>query len=145
MFRRSYRHLLAGVIGVVACSNNASAQVVRSLSASATVPDIGVVVSVSTLQWSEGQADESTASGTVSTKHNGPYVLQVRLTTPHPDTVQARQPDGSYRTLDTGSWTTVSSGPGGANLPNQVSYRVRPTDGSSTSKTISVAYRVVAP
>jgi len=145
MFRRSFRLLLAGVIGVSASSSNASAQVLRSLNASATVPDIGVVVSVSTLQWSEDQGDESTAAGTVRTKHNGPYVLQVRLTTAHPDTVQARQLDGSYRTLDTGTWTTVASGPGGANLPNDVSYRVRPTDGSSSSKSIPVAYRVVAP
>ena len=37
MFRRSFRLLLAGVIGVSASSSNASAQVLRSLNASATV------------------------------------------------------------------------------------------------------------
>src|SRR5262245_14481990 len=116
MFRRTYRLLLAGAIGVAASSSGASAQVVRTLTASATVPDIGAVTSISSLQWAEGQADESTASGTVTTKHNGPYVLQVRLTTPHPDTVSARLADGTYQVLDTGAWTTVAAGPGGSNL-----------------------------
>ena len=143
---RSYRLLLAGVVGAASFASNAQAQVVRTLTASATVPDIGVVVSVSGLQWSEAEgADESTASGTVSTKHNGPYVLQVRLTTVHPDTVEARQPDGSYRVLATGEWTTVGSGPGGANLPNSVDYRIRRTDGTPPPPTIQLSYRVVAP
>ena len=144
MFRRSFRLLLAGVVGISASASNAAGQVVRTLTASATVPDIGVVVSVSTLQWSESQADESTAAGTVRTKHNGPYVLQVRLTTALPDTVMARQPDGTYRTLETGSWTTVSVGPGGANLPNSVNYRVKSAAASGSPKSIPVAYRVVA-
>ena len=86
MLRRSYRLLMAGVVGITASTGSAQAQVVRALTVTATVPDIGGVVSVSSLQWSEGQGDESTASGTVTTKHNGPYVLQVRLTTAHPDT-----------------------------------------------------------
>ena len=119
-------------------------QVVRALTVTATVPDIGGVVSVSSLQWSEGQGDESTASGTVTTKHNGPYVLQVRLTTAHPDTVLARQPDGTYQALDTGAWTTVGSGPGGANLTNRVDYRIGRTD-ASPPPPIQFAYRVVAP
>ena len=146
MFRRTLRLLLAGVVGVAAPSSNAPAQVVRTLTANATVPDIGVVVSVSTLNWAEqGQADESTASGTVSTKHNGPYLLQVRLTTPHPDTVTARRPDGTYGVLAMGEWTTVATGPGGVNLPNTVGYRVKAPNGSVPSTTIPVTYRVVAP
>jgi len=96
MFRTS-RLLLAGVIGLSTANANASAQAVRSLTATATVPDIGGVVSVSTLQWSEaGQANESSAAGTVNTKHNGPYVLQVRLTTAQADTILVRLTDGTY-------------------------------------------------
>lgn len=143
MFRRTYRLLLAGVIGVAASSSAVPAQVVRTLTASANVPDIGVVVSMSPLRWTEGQADESSASGTVSTKHNGPYVLQVRLATAPPETVLVRQPDGNFRTLDTGAWTTVAAGPGGSNLVNQVEYRVRPANGVLPT-TIPVQYRVIA-
>ena len=137
---RTHRLLLAGVIGVAASSSNASAQVVRSLTASAIVPDIGVVLSVSSLQWSESQADESTASGTVSTKHNGPYLLQVRLTTAHPDTVMARRPDGTYAILDV-EWTTVASRPRWREqaelrgLPDQVGERFGPVDSRFRSRT----------
>ena len=143
MFRRTYGLLLAGVIG--AFPSHAQAQVVRSVTVSATVPDIGAVVSVSTLQWSESQGDESTASGTVSTKHNGPYVLQVRLTTAHRDTVLARLPDGSHAALSTGDWTTVATGPGGANLTNSVNYRIRRSDDMGPPPGIRLTYRVVAP
>ena len=145
MFRRTHRLLLAGVIGIAASSSHASAQVVRALTASATVPDIGVVVSVSSLQWSESQADESTASGTVSTKHNGPYLLQVRLATSHPDTVMIRRSDGTYSILDESEWTTVATGPGGANQSNSVDYRIKAPNGSVSLTTIPVTYRVVAP
>lgn len=47
--------------------------------------------------------------GTVNTTHNGPYLLQVRLSTVHPDTVLARTPDGSYSMLRTVAWTTVTT------------------------------------
>jgi hypothetical protein len=145
MFRRTPRLLLAAGLAVAASSTNATAQVVRTLTVSATVPDIGAVTSVSSLQWSEGQSDESMASGMVRTKHNGPYVLQVRLTTAHPDTVMARQPDGTFRALNTGEWTTVASGPGGANLSNTVDYRVRTPNGAAATETIPIQYRVIAP
>ena len=144
MFRTS-RLLLAGVIGLVTATGNASAQAVRSLTATATVPDIGVVVSVSTLQWSEaGQANESRAAGTVNTKHNGPYVLQVRLTTVQPDTILARLTDGTYGMVGTGEWTPVAAGPGGADLANTVDYRVKRAIGSAQLPTLPVTYRVVA-
>lgn len=136
---------MAGLVGLAASSSSAQAQVVRALTATVTVPDIGGVVSVSSLQWSEDQADESTASGTVSTKHNGPYLLQVRLTATHPDTVLARQPDGTYQPLHTGAWTTVGSGPGGANLANEVRFRIRSAPGSRSPTTIPVSYRVIPP
>jgi hypothetical protein len=145
MFCRTLRLLLAGV-GVAASSGDASAQVVRSLAVNATVPDIGVVVSVSALT----RTDQSQAvSGTVNTKHNGPYLLQVRLTTVHTDTILARQPDGTYHILGTGDWTTVAAGPGGADRVNTVDYRIRWANGSgprtSDAPTIGLSYRVVAP
>ena len=144
MFRTS-RVLLAGVIGLATATCSASAQAVRSLTATASVPDIGGVVSVSTLQWSEaGQANESTAAGTVNTKHNGPYVLQVRLTTAQADTILARLTDGTYGMVGAGEWTPVAAGPGGANLANLVDYRVKRAIGSGQSPTLPVTYRVVA-
>lgn len=145
MFCRTYRLLLAGVIGLATATSKASAQVVRALTATASVPDIGVVVSVSTLQWyEEGQAGESRVSGTVNTKHNGPYVLQVRLTTAQADTILARLADGTYGMVGTGEWTPVAAGPGGANLANTVDYRIKRAIGSGQSLTLPVTYRVVA-
>jgi hypothetical protein len=146
MFCRTYRLLLAGIISVATATHHASAQaVVRTLTTTASVPDIGRVVSVSTLVWSEeGQAVESRASGTVNTKHNGPYVLQVRLTTAQPDTILARLTDGAYGIVGTGEWIPIASGPGGANLANTVDYRVKRAIGSSQSLTLPVTYRVVA-
>jgi hypothetical protein len=145
MFCRTYRLLLAGVIGLGAATSNASAQVVRKLTATASVPDMGVVVSVSALHWSEeGQPDEARASGTVNSKHNGPYVLQVRLTTAQADTILARMTDGTYGIVGTGEWTPVAAGPGGNNLANTVDYRVKRAIGSGQSLMLPVTYRVVA-
>lgn len=146
-FRACYV-VLAGVIGLAASASLAPAQVVRTLTVTANVPDIGVVVSAAPLQWTGGSA-ESTVSGTVGTKHNGPYRLQVRLTSVQPDTILARLPDGSYGMLDTNEWTTVSTGPGGPNSANNVEYRIRWETGSSPRAPdvpmIPVIYRVVSP
>ena len=142
---RTYSLLLAGGIGLGAATSNASAQVARTLTTTASVPDIGRVVSVSTLQWSdEGQGNESRASGTVNTRHNGPYVLQVRLTTVQPDTILARLTDGTYGMVGTGEWTPVAAGPGGADLANTVDYRVKRANASGQSLMLPVTYRVVA-
>jgi hypothetical protein len=148
MFCRTLRLLLVG-IGVAASSGDSSAQVTRSLAVNATVPDIGVVVSSSTPQWIDSGPGHATGSGTVNTKHNGPYLLQVRLTTVQPDTILARTPDGTYDILGTGGWTTVAAGPGGANLVNTINYRLswatssgRPT---SEAPAIGLVYRVVTP
>ena len=145
---RTHYLVLAGMIGLAASASHAQAQVVRTLTATANVPDIGVVVSVAPLQWT-GENHESTVSGTVATRHNGPYRLQVRLTSAQPDTILARLPDGSYGMLGTGEWTTVATGPGGSNSANRVEYRIgwanggglRPSDGPA----IPVTYRVVLP
>ena len=149
MFSRTLRLLLAG-IGVAASSGDASAQVVRSVAVNATVPDIGVVVSSSALQWTDpGAAGHTRASGTVNTKHNGPYLLQVRLTTVHTDTILARKPDGSFEILGTGRWTTVAVGPGGAGTMNTVDYRISWVNGSGPTApdepTVLLTYRVVSP
>jgi hypothetical protein len=142
MFRCTHQLLLAGVVGLAAVTSSAQAQVVRTLTTTANVPDIGVVVAVSPLQWSgQENADESRASGTVSTKHNGPYLLQARLTSVQPDSVMARVPDGSFKVLGAAEWTTVASGPGGAHINNTVEYRVGRASGPTTP---SVTYRVVA-
>ena len=124
MYSRARYLMLAGVIGLAASASHAPAQVVRTLTVTARVPDIGVVVSATPLQWTAGSAD-STVSGTVGTKHNGPYRLQVRLTSVQSDTILARLPDGSYGMLDSDEWTTVATGPGGINAANIVEYRIR--------------------
>ena len=144
MFRRTLRLMLAGA-AVASSSGDASAQVVRALTATATVPEIGAVTSVAPLTWTD--PPEGEASGSVITKHNGPYVLQVRLMSAHADTVLARQVDGTYRALDTNVWITVAIGAGGANVANAVSLRIR--SAATSSETLPSApllsYRVVSP
>lgn len=144
MFRRILRLTVAG-IGIAASSGDASAQVVRALTATATVPDIGIVTSVATLQWTDPVQGD--VSGSVTTKHNGPFLLQVRLTNVHPDTVFAKQTDGTYRVLDAAEWTTIASGAGGATTPTLVSYRIRSTPSSNKTEApaLPLSYRVVAP
>jgi hypothetical protein len=140
------RYILAGVIGLAASASHTQAQVVQTVTVTANVPDIGVVVSAAPLQWTGGSA-ESAASGTVGTKHNGPYRLQVRLTSVQPDTILARLPDGSYGMLDPDEWTTVATGPGGTNSVNSVEYRIRWRTGGGPqvpdAPIIPLIYRVV--
>ena len=144
MFRRTLRLMLAGA-AIASSSGDASAQVVRALSVTATVPDIGVVTSVAPLLWTDPPQGEASAS--VTTRHNGPYVLQVRLTSAHADTVFARQVDGTYRALDTSVWITVASGAGGANVANAVNYRIRSVSppGEIPASAPPLSYRVVSP
>jgi hypothetical protein len=144
MFRRTLRLMLAGA-AIASSSGDASAQVVRALTAAATVPDIGVVTSVAPLQWADPPHGE--VSGSVTTKHNGPYVLQVRLTSAHADTVLARQVDGTYRALDTSEWVAVAGGAGGANVANAVNYRIKlaVNSGESPAAAPPLSYRVVSP
>jgi hypothetical protein len=147
MSSRVHHLVLAGVIGLATFANHAPAQVVRTLTVTADVADMGVVASVAPLQLT-GDGQASTVSGTVSTKHNGPYHLQVRLTSARPDTILARSPDGSYVMLGTGEWTTVASGPGGINPANRVEYRIRWANGGPRppdALAIPVTYRVVLP
>ena len=144
MFRRTLRLMLAGA-AIASSSGDASAQVVRALTVTATVPDIGAATSVAPLQWTDPPRGE--ASGSVITRHNGPYLLQVRLTSAHADTVLARQVDGTYRALDTSVWITVASGAGGANVANVVNFRMRSaaTPGEIPPPAPPLSYRVVSP
>jgi hypothetical protein len=64
------------------------------------------------------------------------------------DTVLARVPDGSYSTVGS-AWTTISTGPGGANLVNAVDFWIKRARNSlrrpQAAEAIAVSYRVVAP
>src|SRR4030095_4045285 len=111
----------------------------------AAFPALGVVTSVAPLRWTDPPQGE--ASGSVTTRHNGPYVLQVRLTSAHADTVLARQLDGTYRAAETSAWITVASGPGGANVANAVYFRIKPAGNSreTPADVPQLSYRVVSP
>lgn len=134
---------------MVALSRQSSAQIVRNLTLTSTVSDIGIVDFIGPLQSRQSAGSDANVTGTVRTKHNGPYLLQVRLATTHADTVLAVMPNGTHAMLGTVAWTTVAAGPGGARLTNSVGYLVRWGQGSpkrpQDAEAIPVTYRVIAP
>jgi hypothetical protein len=147
--RRTRRLLAVGVLGVIASAGSASAQAVRTLTVTSTVSDIGIVVAIAALvSYDTTQAGAIKVAGSVTTSHNGPYRLQVRLAKVVADTVLARVPDGSYSTVGS-AWTTISTGPGGANLVNAVDFWIKRARNSlrrpQAAEAIAVSYRVVAP
>jgi hypothetical protein len=133
------------------------AQETRTSAITATVVDVGTVLGISPLESGSREAGgDLHVSGTVTTRQNGPYQLQVRLTTPfvgrvggqspEPHQVLARLADGSYAALGTTAWVTIASGAGSASAVNAVAFLVQWSGGSKSPQiavTIPVAYRVI--
>lgn len=127
----------------------------------ATVPSVGEVLALSPLSAGDrDQGGDLQVHGTVTTRHNGPYRLQVRHRTPFTDNsgrggtqpvnqLQARQPNGSFATLGTVDWVTIATGPGAESSLNQVEFLIvwaqTSSKNPSLAVTIPVEYRVVPP
>jgi hypothetical protein len=120
----------------------------------ATAPSLGAVLAVSPLEPGRRLPDANLfVSGTVTTRHNGPYQLQVRLSAPFttPDggvvhTVQTRTATGSLVTLGTIDWVTVATGPGSAGSVNPVEFLILWAAGPkspSLAVRVPVVYQVV--
>jgi hypothetical protein len=122
----------------------------KAVTASASVADLGVVGVVSPLAWyTRLPTGDIKVAGTVTSTHNGAYVLQSRLSKSVPDTVLARAPNGSYVLLTTTAWVAVAQGTGGTKKSNAVDYWIKWGKGSSKkpqdAEAIPVIYRVIAP
>lgn len=126
----------------------------------AIVPSLGAVLAISSLATGDREpGGDLTVSGTVTTRQNGPYRLQVRLTqlfldketSAHPvlNQVFARLPSGSWQVLGTVTWVTIATGPGSASTVNSVAYRIQWGQGSTKNPqfalSIPVEYQVVPP
>ena len=144
------------------------AQESRTNDLRATVANVGAILAVSPLEpGAREPSGDIHVSGTVTTRQNGPYELQVRLTSLFAETpgggrgrsagggtavvneVRALLPGGAYQTLDTVNWVTIATGPGAASTLNPVVFLIVWGQGSSKSPslavTIPVEYRVVPP
>jgi hypothetical protein len=145
---------LAGVV-CLAWAIPARAQSSVTNRVSATAPSLGAVLAISPLSPSNRvPGGDLFVTGTVTTRHNGPYQLQARLAQPFtsrpgatPHTVLARTPDGELTALSTTVWVTVSTGPGGTGLLNAVEYLVQWGDGGprnpETAVEVPLVYQVV--
>lgn len=151
--------LAAGLLWALTTGSTrtAEAQDTQTNHVTATVPGLGAVLDVSPLApGNRLPTADLFVSGTVTTRHNGPYRLQARLTTPFTDPgsgavnqVQARTPSGLLVTLGTTDWETVATGPGGTGLVNPVEYLVLWGQGSPRTPNLAVQvpveYQVVPP
>jgi hypothetical protein len=147
--------LLSGVI-TMPCHGQDS----KNNDITAIVPSLGAVLAISPLVAGDREpGGDVNVSGTVTTRQNGPYRLQVRLTelfldketSAHPvlNQVLARLPSGSWQVLGTVTWVTIATGPGSASTVNPVAYLVQWGQGSTKNPqfavSIPVEYRVVPP
>ena len=113
---------------------------------SAYVADLSIINDISALApYDSTPTGDLKVAGTVNTTHNGPYALQVKVSsTSFSDTVFARAPDATYVMVTTASWLTIATGPGGTNKTNSVDYWIKRVKTPAAAETIPVTYRVIA-
>ncbi|MFN2316057.1 MAG: hypothetical protein ABR551_07360 [Gemmatimonadales bacterium] len=154
-FRATAAWAPAGLL-FLALGAPASAQQSQTNTVTAVVPSLGAVLAISQLTpGNRLPGGDLFVHGTVTTRHNGPYQLQTRLTEPFSPpgggthSVQARTPGGSLATLGTSEWVTIGTGPGGTGLVNPVEFLVvwgqAGPRNPGTAVQIPVEYRVVPP
>lgn len=122
--------LLAGLVAMPCV-----AQTTRTNVVNANAPSVGAVLAVSPLEPDRREpSGDLHVTGTVTTRHNGPYLLQVRLASPFttgngPNAatheVFVQLPGQTLGPLGTTAWVTVASGPGSASIVNPVAYLIR--------------------
>jgi hypothetical protein len=124
--------------------------VVRNLMVSAHVTDLSIINGIAALAlYDSTPTGDLKLAGTVNTTHNGPYALQVKISSEaFKDTLLARTPNTTYVMVTTSSWLTIATGPGGTDKTNHVDYWIKLGKSSSltpaTAEGIPVTYRVVA-
>jgi hypothetical protein len=136
-----------------------SAQLLRVNTANADLPSFGAILNSSSLLAGVREPTGNLyLSGTVTFRQNGPWALQVKLTTPFVDkngngTVKATNEvrvllaNNSYSTVGTSAWVTIATGPGTNSTVKPVKYYI--VWGKSSSKgpalalEIPVTYQVI--
>ena len=134
------------------------AQLLRVNTASTSIPSFGAILNTSPLvAGAREPSGDIYVSGTVTLRQNGPWRLQVKLTTPFVDMngnkvkatneVRVLLANNTYATLGTTSWVTIATGPGTISTVKPVKYFI--LWGKSSAKnpalavTIPVVYQVV--
>lgn len=149
---------LGAVIAAMLSATPAGAQLLRTNTARASMPSYGMILGVSAL--SKGTREPTGniyVLGNVTVRHNGPWRLQVKLTTPFVDKagnkvkatneVRVLLANGSYATVTTGAWVTIHTGAGTLSIVKPVKYYI--VWGQSSAKNpdlavqIPVTYQVV--
>jgi hypothetical protein len=86
-------------------------------------------------------------SGTITTTHNGPQDVQVKLSSAVKDLIYARVPSGVYVLLNATTWVTIASGPGAKSTVYPVDYLIVWAKSTPRSQqnavSIPVTYRVM--
>jgi len=138
----------AGCLLVVTAASLSAQPVIRPLIATAVVPAVARVVSISALRSGDRTpTGDLYVSGTVVSTNNGPFALQARIGSVIADTVMGRTPSGALQMLTVPGWVTVAIGPGGPNRTSSVTFlvkwakssRKRPAD----AEAMPIVYRVL--
>lgn len=148
----------AALVLMAAPTATLSGQLLRVNTANANLPSFGAILNTSPLVAGLREPTGNIyVSGTVTLRQNGPWALQVKLTTPFVDVagnkvkatneVRVLLANNTYATVGTGAWVTIATGPGTINTVKSVKYYI--VWGKSSAKSpalaeqIPVAYQVV--
>ncbi len=148
LHRRSLPETAILVLSSAALAVPAAGQKVSTNQTRAVVPSLGQVTAVSPLSVGDRtKTGNLYVSGTVTTMHNGPQSVQVKLAQPINDSVYTQIANGSYVLLNTSTWVTFAAGPGSSKLVSPVNYFVVWAKTSSkdpkSAVSIPVTYRVI--
>ena len=156
---RPIRNRIAAAFLFGAAASPCGAQSTQTNEVRANVASVGVVLAVSPLQSGpREQSGDIQVGGTVTVRQNGPFLLQVRLTTPFTtrdgantvvNEVFARVPGRAWEPLGTGTWVTVATGSGTERTVTSVGYLIQwgPTSPKNPRSALSLPleYQVVPP
>ena len=136
----------------------AHAQLLKTNTARTTMASFGAILATSNLTTGDREPTGNIyVLGNVTLRHNGPWKLQVKLTTPFVDMagnkvkatneVRVLLANNTYATVGTAAWVTIATGTGTLSVVKPVKYYI--VWGQSSSKSpnlavqIPVAYQVV--
>lgn len=135
------------------------AQLLRVNTASASIPSFGAILNTSALVAGTRESTGNIyVSGSVTLRQNGPWRLQVKLTTPFVDKngngsvkatneVRVLLANNSYATVGTAAWVTIATGLGTISTTKPVKYYIVWGKGSAKNPALAVqipvAYQVI--
>ena len=113
----SFAPAFALLIGAgAAFGTPARAQIVKPTTATATVGNLSKILTAPSLvPDGRNSPGDLYVRGSLTFSSNGPYTVEAKLSAPDPDDIQARTPANTYVSLNTATWVTIATGPGGVN------------------------------